>query len=73
MNNALSNGNPQEPPQQAGVIVAEHIRDVTVHAEVLDCCPIRLPPGFALISPNMPQVPSMAPWPPLMWVRTPKR
>ncbi|QND37637.1 universal stress protein (plasmid) [Rhizobium leguminosarum bv. viciae] len=39
MNNALSNGNPQEPPQQAGVIVAEHIRDVTVHAEVLALLP----------------------------------
>ncbi|TBC89052.1 universal stress protein [Rhizobium ruizarguesonis] len=39
MNNALSNGNPQEPLQQAGVIVAEHIRDVTVHAEVLALLP----------------------------------
>lgn len=38
MNNALSNG-PPRPPQQAGVIFADHVHEVTVHADVLALLP----------------------------------
>ncbi|MGV2184006.1 universal stress protein [Rhizobium rhizogenes] len=39
MNNALSNGSPPRPPQQAGVIFADHVHEVAVHADVLALLP----------------------------------
>jgi len=40
MNNPLSNGSPRKPPpRQAGVIFADHVHEVTVHADVLALLP----------------------------------
>ncbi|NLS07745.1 universal stress protein [Rhizobium sp. P32RR-XVIII] len=39
MNNALSNGDSRRPPQQAGVIFADHVHEVAVHADVLALLP----------------------------------
>lgn len=39
MNDALSNGSPSRPPQQAGVIFADHVHEEAVHADVLALLP----------------------------------
>jgi nucleotide-binding universal stress UspA family protein len=39
MNNALSKGDPQRPPPQAGVIFADRVHEVAVHADVLALLP----------------------------------